>query len=121
MIPLNVIGKPLQACCTQPATGFYRDGFCRTDRYDAGRHVICAKITQEFLQFTLQQGNDLITANEAYGFAGLKEGDIWCLCAIRWKEAHDAGKAPPVFIESCAKEALNFVELQTLLQYAIDK
>jgi uncharacterized protein (DUF2237 family) len=114
----NVLGSPLQPCCLSPKTGFYRDGFCRTDARDAGRHVICAEVTDAFLEFTLRQGNDLVTARPAYAFPGLKAGDRWCLCAVRWKEALDAGVAPPVRLEACHEKTLDYVSLDDLKRHA---
>jgi hypothetical protein len=99
-------------------TGFYRDGFCRTDENDHGRHVVCAIMTDEFLAFTRSQGNDLITPRPDYRFPGLKKGDKWCLCALRWREAYEAGVAPPVVLEGCAEAALQYVTLQALVEHA---
>ncbi|WP_372627452.1 DUF2237 family protein [Arsukibacterium sp.] len=118
--PLNVLGQPLQACCFSPVTGFFRDGYCRTNRQDSGSHVICAKLTDAFLQYTLAQGNDLITPKPEWDFPGLKAGDHWCLCAIRWQEAVAAGVAPPVRLSACQAKALEYVSLSLLQQYAID-
>ncbi len=114
----NIFGEPLQPCCHDPATGFYRDGYCRTDMRDAGRHVVCAILTQPFLDFTKAQGNDLSTPRPEYGFDGLKAGQKWCLCAVRWKEALDAGIAPPIILESCHEKMLDYVSSETLKQYA---
>ncbi len=111
---LNVLGTTLIPCSYDPLTGFFRDGCCRTDHHDLGSHVICAKVTQSFLEFSLQRGNDLITPRPEYRFAGLKDGDRWCLCALRWKEAFDAGVAPPVILESTHHRALQFVTLEQL-------
>ena len=110
----NVLGSPLQPCCTDPLTGFYRDGVCRTGPLDTGRHVVCAVMTEEFLTFTKGQGNDLSTPVPAYDFPGLKPGDGWCLCALRWKEAYDAGLAPPVRLEATHEAALRYVTLEAL-------
>lgn len=117
--PRNIWGEPLQPCCTDPLTGFYRDGLCRTGPHDTGRHVICAEMTDAFLQFTLQRGNDLITPKPEWNFPGLKSGDYWCLCALRWKEALEAGMAPPVRLSACAEAALQFVSLDQLIAHAI--
>lgn len=116
---LNVWGEPLQPCCTHPPTGFYRDGYCRTGTYDTGRHVVCAQMTEAFLQFTLQRGNDLITPRPEWRFPGLKPGDFWCLCALRWKEALDAGVAPPVRLSACSEASLRFVSLDQLVAHAV--
>ena len=111
---LNVLGKPLVPCSYDPMTGYYRDGCCNTDEYDQGSHVICAKVTQAFLDFSLQQGNDLVTPRPEFRFSGLKAGDRWCLCALRWKQAYEAGVAPKVLLESTHQRALDFVTLEQL-------
>ena len=111
---LNVLGTELIPCSYDPLTGFFRDGCCKTDSQDHGSHVVCARITQEFLDFTLKQGNDLMTPRPEYRFKGLKHGDKWCLCALRWKEALAAGVAPPVILESTHQKALEFVTLDQL-------
>jgi uncharacterized protein (DUF2237 family) len=110
----NVLGTALVPCSYDPLTGYYRDGCCHTDAHDHGSHVVCAKVTQVFLDFSLQRGNDLITPRPDYRFAGLKAGDRWCLCAMRWKEAWDAGVAPPVVLECTHAKALKFVTLEQL-------
>ncbi len=115
----NVFGEPLQACCMDPMTGFYRDGHCNTGPQDRGTHVVCARMTEAFLQFTKARGNDLSTPVPMYNFPGLKPGDGWCLCALRWKEAHKAGVAPPVKLEATHEKALQYIEMDTLLKYAI--
>ncbi|MEL6636273.1 MAG: DUF2237 domain-containing protein [Bacteroidota bacterium] len=114
---LNVLGKPLQACCLEPRTGWYRDGYCNTDARDLGVHVVCAVMTDAFLQHTSQCGNDLSTPRPEYGFPGLVAGDKWCLCVSRWKEAMQAGVAPPVVLESCHAKALETVSLEELRAY----
>ena len=111
---LNVLGKPLVPCSYDPLTGFFRDGCCNTDEQDQGSHVICAKMTQAFLDFSLAQGNDLMTPQPAYRFKGLKAGDRWCLCALRWKQAFDAGVAPETVLESTHIRALDYVTLEQL-------
>lgn len=116
----NVLGKPLGSCCTDPITGFYRDGYCSTGAGDYGAHLVCAQMTEEFLTFTKAQGNDLSTPVPAYQFPGLKPGDRWCLCASRWKEALDAGVAPPVVLEATHASALEYASLAELKQYAVD-
>ncbi len=118
-LTLNVLGTPLKSCCTSPKTGYYRDGFCRTDEQDKGRHVICAQMTDEYLQFSRARGNDLITPRKEWKFPGLKAGDCWCLCALRWKEAFDAGCAPPVNLEATHQVALEYVDLDDLLAHAL--
>jgi uncharacterized protein (DUF2237 family) len=110
----NVLGTDLVPCSYDPLTGYYRDGCCNTDENDQGSHVVCAKVTQAFLDFSLQRGNDLITPRPEYRFAGLKNGDRWCLCARRWQEAFEAGVAPPVVLECTHVKALKFVTLEQL-------
>ena len=121
MQALNVLGSALVPCSYDPLTGFYRDGCCKTDEHDAGSHVICAKVTQEFLDFSITVGNDLSTPRPQYRFVGLKAGDRWCLCAGRWKEAFQAGLAPPVVLESTHERALDFVTLAQLQTCALAK
>lgn len=121
MQTLNVLGSALVPCSYDPLTGFFRDGCCKTDTQDAGSHVICAKVTQEFLDYSGSVGNDLSTPRPEYRFAGLKAGDRWCLCALRWKQAHQAGLAPPVILESTHVRALDFVEMEALLACALAK
>ncbi len=111
---LNVLGTALVPCSYDPLTGYFRDGCCNTDEHDRGSHVICAKVSQEFLDFSLQQGNDLITPRPEYRFQGLKAGDRWCLCALRWKQAYEAGVAPKVILESTHINALEYVTLEEL-------
>ena len=111
----NVLGTPLQACCTDPMTGYYRDGVCNTGPTDTGRHVVCAVMTEEFLTFTKSRGNDLSTPRPEYQFPGLKPGDGWCLCALRWKEAYEAGIVVPVRLESTHEHALEYVDFEDLL------
>jgi uncharacterized protein len=113
----NVLGSKLEICCTEPMTGFYRNGKCETGVDDRGVHVVCAQVTDEFLAFTKAQGNDLSAAG--YGFPGLKAGDHWCLCVARWKEALDAGAAPPVDLAATHAAALNEVSLDDLTGHAI--
>ncbi|MEM8713824.1 MAG: DUF2237 domain-containing protein [Planctomycetota bacterium] len=114
----NVFGEPLQGCCTDPMTGFFRDGSCRTGEDDHGRHTVCARMTEEFLVFSRAKGNDLITPIPEYAFPGLKPGDCWCLCVLRWREALEAGCAPPVRIEACHQSALDHVRLEDLQEHA---
>ena len=113
----NVLGEKLKMHCDSPKTGFYRDGFCRTDKYDTGRHVIASIMTAEFLEFTKSRGNDLMTPNPQNEFPGLKAGDKWCLCALRWLEAHEEGFAPPVILECTHENALTYVSLEVLKKY----
>ena len=105
----NILGSNLKPCCTKPMTGFFRDGFCHTNHLDQGTHVVCAIMTKDFLEFTKANGNDLSTPKPEYQFPGLKVGDGWCLCVMRWKEAYDAGIAPPIRPESTHEKALEFV------------
>jgi uncharacterized protein len=120
-ITTNVLNKKLQPCCFEPLTGFYRDGYCKTNAEDVGTHVVCAKVTDEFLQFTLSRGNDLITPNLRYNFPGLKDGDKWCLCALRWLEAYKAGIVVPVILESTHHKALEYIDLATLKKARLQK
>jgi uncharacterized protein (DUF2237 family) len=113
----NILGGPLASCCTDPMTGFFRDGTCRTNRHDHGTHVVCAVVTDAFLDFTQSRGNDLRTPQPAYDFPGLKAGDRWCLCALRWKEAHEAGVAPPINPNATHEKALEFITKDTLMQH----
>jgi len=115
----NVLGTELQTCCTSPMTGFFRTGVCVTGPQDRGTHVICAELTAEFLTYTKSQGNDLSTPVPGSSFPGLKPGDKWCLCATRWKEALEAGVAPPVDLAATHNTALKFVSLADLQQHAI--
>ena len=117
---LNVLGQPLKACSHAPKTGFYRDGCCATGPRDRGLHVICTKVTETFLNFSKSLGNDLITAQPQYDFPGLTPGDQWCLCATRWKEAMEAGVAPPVVLEATHQKALEVVSLEDLMRHALD-
>ncbi len=110
----NVFGNELELASLKPLTGFYRDGFCSTGIDDNGIHVVAAVMTDEFLNYSKGQGNDLITPNLNYGFPGLKAGDTWCLCALRWKEALKAGVAPPVLLSATHQKALEYVSLAEL-------
>ena len=116
--PRNVLGGPLQACSFDPLTGWRRDGCCHTDAHDAGSHVVCARMTLAFLNFQVERGNDLITPRPELRFPGLKPGDRWCVCALRWREAYHAGFAPPVVLESTHARALDFMPLAWLQAHA---
>jgi len=116
----NVLGSELLACSFSPLTGFYRDGCCKTGPDDTGTHVVCTLVNEEFLVFSRQRGNDLSTPRPEYRFAGLKPGDRWCLCALRWKEAFDAGLAPPVVLAATHEKVLEIVPLEHLREYAAD-
>jgi uncharacterized protein (DUF2237 family) len=118
---LNVLGTALESCCTDPITGYWRDGFCRTANEDQGTHVVCAIMTQEFLEYTKSKGNDLTRAIPAYQFPGLKAGDKWCLCILRWLEAEKAGVAPHIVLASTDDKALDYTTLELLNKYAIDE
>lgn len=115
----NVLGEELVVCCTDPMTGWHRDGFCSSGRGDAGLHLVCASMTDEFLAFTTRVGNDLSTPRPEFGFPGLKAGDCWCLCVERWKEALAAGVAPKVRLESTHVTTLEFVDLDVLREHAL--
>ena len=117
---LNVFGQALAPCGLDPLTGFYRDGCCNTGYDDPGIHVVCVRVTREFLEFSRKHGNDLTTPVPAAGFPGLRPGNQWCLCAGRWKEALDAGVAPPVVLAATHEEALAVVPLAELKRHAID-
>lgn len=116
----NVLGGKLEICSTSPMTGFFRDGCCQTGPQDVGTHVVCARVTAEFLAFTKSLGNDLSTPMPMYNFPGLKPGDCWCLCVSRWKEALDTGFAPPINLAATHEAALHVVPLEVLKEHAID-
>lgn len=117
----NVLGTDLETCSTDPMTGFYRDGCCNTGASDAGLHVVCAVMTAEFLAFSKSRGNDLSTPNPLYRFDGLQPGDRWCLCAARWKEAYDAGRAPQVVLAATHISALEFASIEQLSEHAVEE
>lgn len=114
----NVFGEPLQMCCTNPMTGYFRDGVCRTISEDAGTHTVCAIMTNDFLVFSALQGNDLRTPMPDYEFPGLKKGDKWCLCVSRWIEAEKEGKAPKVILEATHEKTLEYTTMETLIKHA---
>lgn len=118
--PRNVLGDTLQLCSGRPLTGFYRDGCCNTGKEDVGLHTVCVEVTADFLAFSKVQGNDLSTPRPEFGFAGLQPGDCWCLCALRWKEAYEAGAAPAVKLASTHAATLEHVPLEVLKKYARD-
>lgn len=120
-IPKNVLGQPLVTCSTDPMTGYFRDGCCQTGAGDVGLHVVCAVMTDAFLEFSRSRGNDLMTPIPAYQFPGLKAGDRWCLCAVRWREAYDAGMAPQVVLSATHVSALEYASLEELQQFAVDE
>ncbi|OIP82008.1 MAG: hypothetical protein AUK44_08725 [Porphyromonadaceae bacterium CG2_30_38_12] len=117
----NIFGEKLVSCCTNPMTGYFRDGLCRADKSDVGTHVVCAVVTKEFLEFSFAMGNDLTTPRPQYQFQGLKPGDKWCLCALRWKEAFEAGCAPKVYLEATSEKALEFISMNDLIAHAYKK
>lgn len=114
----NVLGGALQACSNDPVTGFFRDGHCNSCAEDHGSHTVCAQMTAEFLAFSKYVGNDLSTPRPEFGFAGLKPGDRWCLCAARFLQAHDEGCAPKVRLEATHRRALDVVPLRVLQDHA---
>lgn len=116
----NVLGEELEDCCTNPITGYFRDGCCRTGPGDMGLHILCAEMTEEFLAFSQMAGNDLSTPMPEFHFSGLKPGDRWCLCVQRWTEALEAGAAPPVMLSATHVSALEFVDLDDLKAHALD-
>ncbi len=123
VIPLrgkNILGSALSPCCHKPKTGYYRDGFCFVGSDDAGNHSVCAIMTKEFLEFSVAQGNDLVTPFPEAGFPGLKPGDRWCLCAARWKQAYEAGVAPPIAPESTSSAALDVVPLNIIEKFILN-
>ena len=116
----SVLGNDLEPCCYEPLTGYYRDGFCHTGSGDSGVHTVCAVMTDAFLKFSREQGNDLSTPRPEYEFPGLTAGDRWCLCASRWKDAYDAGMAPKVVLESTHASTLEFASIEELKSCAAE-
>jgi hypothetical protein len=116
----NVLGGPIECCCLRPLTGFYRDGYCQTGPGDVGLHTVCVEVTDEFLTFSKSRGNDLSTPAPEFGFPGLVEGDKWCLCVERWREALIAGMAPRVSLAASHISVLEFVDLEDLKAHALD-
>ncbi len=116
----NVLGTDLLCCCAAPATGFYRDGFCHTGPGDHGLHTVCALMTEEFLRYSYERGNDLVTPHPEFQFPGLQPGDRWCLCVERWVEALEAGAAPPVLLQATHASVLEFVAMEDLMAHALD-
>ena len=114
----NIFGEPLKSCCTDPLTGYFRDGYCRTDKLDYGNHTVCVIVTEEFLEFSKRNGNDLTTPQPEHLFPGLKPGDKWCLCALRWKEALEARCAPKVILEATDEKALQNIKMNDLISNA---
>ena len=118
-MPTNVLGTELRCCCRDPLTGFYRDGYCRTGPEDVGLHTVCVQVTEEFLDFSVLDGNDLVTPMPQWGFPGLKPGDRWCVCVTRWKSALERGRAAPVDLEATHSSVLEFVDLDDLKAHAV--
>ena len=118
---LNVLGLPLESCSKDPMTGWYRDGCCNTDNNDRGSHTVCARVTQEFLDFLRERGNDLITPAPQFNFPGLKEGDQWCVCAASWRQAYKEGKACKIHLESTHYSTLRIVPLEELMEYSLSE
>ncbi|KAL3792435.1 hypothetical protein HJC23_001553 [Cyclotella cryptica] len=121
----NVLGTELTCCCSNVGgsgigTGFYRNGYCSTGEMDLGRHTVCVRVTDDFLAFSKSVGNDLSTPMPQYNFPGLKDGDVWCLCAQRWAQAYNAGKAPQLFLQATHEKTLDYVPLEVLRVFAID-
>ncbi len=115
----NVLGGNLVVCSADPRTGFFRNGKCDTCGEDEGMHTVCVELTAEFLEFSRAQGNDLSTPIPEYGFPGLQPGDFWCLCLMRWVQAHEAGMAPRIKLEATHASAVEFIDLKHLKEYAI--
>jgi len=116
----NVLGQPLEECGTDPMTGFFRDGCCRKGNDDFGLHLVCTKVTKEFLEYSQATGNDLSTPMPVHGFPGLKPGDRWCVCVLRFKDALEAGSPPNVVLEATHVSTLEFVDLEDLQALATD-
>lgn len=115
---LNVFGEELMVCSSEPMTGYYRNGCCETGADDLGTHTVCAVMSDEFLQFSFDKGNDLITPIPQWSFSGLKAGDKWCLCANRWMEAYRAGCAPKVILEACNEKTLEYISLEDFVVFS---
>lgn len=116
----NVLGEPLEPCCLRPVTGFFRTGSCETGAEDIGAHTVCVQVTAEFLAFSKERGNDLSTPVPAFDFPGLRPGDRWCLCASRWREALEAGRAPRVLLRATHERTLEYVSLEELKRHGMD-
>ena len=116
----NVLGEPLVVCCENPLTGFYRNGRCDTGPEDHGVHTVCVRATSEFLRYSASMGNDLSTPIPEFGFPGLTDGDRWCLCLSRWKQAYDAKVAPQIYLASTHEASLDLLPLDVLIEFAVD-
>ena len=117
---LNVLGTELETCSLDPLTGFFRDGCCNTDEHDRGLHVVCARMTADFLEFSRARGNDLVTPRPEWLFPGLRPGDRWCVVAARWLQSHQAGRAAPVILAATHERVLDIVPFDVLATYAAD-
>ena len=117
---MNIHGKPLELCSQDPLTGFFRNGCCDTDNHDRGLHTVCVILTDEFLKFSLEVGNDLSTPRPEFDFPGLKPGQKWCLCANRWLEAYESGVAPPIITESTNIKTLDIIDFETIALYSLN-
>ena len=120
IIQKNVLGEKLESCSNDPITGWYRDGCCNTDKNDRGIHTVCAKLTNEFLEWSKNAGNDLITPHPEFNFPGLKDGDYWCVCATTFAQSIDAGTACKIFLKKTNYKTLEIISLEKLKQHAID-
>lgn len=116
----NVFNKPLEICSKNPLTGYFRDGCCNSNEHDSGMHMICAKMSDDFLNFSFKRGNDLLTPKPEFNFPGLKSGDRWCLCASRWLEAIELDIAPKIILSATNKEVLKKISIEILKDYALD-
>ena len=116
----NIFDEPIEECCSNPITGFFRDGFCHTDEMDRGLHIVCSLMTEDFLSFSKSRGNDLSTPRPEFSFPGLKAGDSWCVCAERWKEAYEHGFAPKVYLKKTNKKSTSIIDIEILKEFAID-
>jgi len=114
----NVFGEPLITCSNNPLTGYFRNGCCETEDSDLGMHTVCVITTKEFLQFSKETGNDLSTPVPEWGFYGVKPGDRWCLCALRWNEAFNKGCAPKVILEATNEKTLDVISINDLIKFA---
>ena len=117
---LNIFDEQLEECSCDPLTGFFRSGYCETSQQDLGSHTVCALMTEEFLEFSFKKGNDLISAVPQFDFPGLKPGDKWCLCANRWLEAYENGKAPMVYLRKSHQKSISIIDIEILKKYALD-
>ena len=116
----NIFDEPIEECCSNPITGFFRDGFCHTDEMDRGLHIVCSLMTEDFLSFSKSRGNDLSTPRPEFSFPGLKAGDSWCVCAERWKEAYEHGFAPKVYLKKTNIKSTSIIDIEILKEFAID-